>query len=281
MSNKKIYQPPRSIERKYRRAIDRLLFAARKYILQAKTPEEVADIIRHFARAPTFQSACYAVARSMVTQLAVANQRTWRQAAAKGSKGRAIYNALQKEMSNSKIYHTIIQNNAQYISSVPDDIAERLTDKISKGYQAGRRPNDLLKEVISEWPSLSRSRAKLIARTEVSKASTALTHERCELAGVQWYVWRNSEDERVRSSHRHINGVIIPWNEPPSPEELDPKHEQRPYGHYHAGETFNCRCYPQALLDFNDVSWPHRVYYRGRLRSMTLAEFKRINGGAL
>lgn len=281
MSNKKIFQTPRSIEHRYRRAIDRLLFAAQKSIKRAKTPEEVIAIIEHFARAPTFRTAAFSVARSMVTQLAAANARTWRQAAMKGSKGRAIYNALKKELSNAQTYRDIIRSNAQYITSVPGDIAERLTEKMSKGYEAGRRPSDLMKEVLAEWPQLTKSRAKLIARTEVSKASTELTHERCRSAGVKWYVWRNSEDERVRSSHRHINGAIIPWDDPPSPEELDPRHEQRPYGHYHAGETFNCRCYPQALLEFSDVSWPHRVYYRGRLRTMTLAEFKKINGGAL
>lgn len=277
--NKKIFQPPRSIERRYRRAIDRLLFEVKKQAKKALTPEDAIQLIRRFARSPTFRDAAYDIARSMVTHLATANQRTWREAAAKGGKAREIYQALKKELSNSRLYHNIIRNNAQYISSAPLDVAEKLTAKMAKGYEAGRRPDDLLQEVLTEWSGYSKSQAKLIARTEVSKASTALTHARCEKAGVGWYVWRNSEDERVRSSHQYMNGVLVAWSEPPSPEELDPRHEQRPYGKYHAGETFNCRCYPQALLEFSDVSWPHKVYYQGRVRYMTLAEFKRINGG--
>ena len=279
--DKKTFQTPRSIERRYRRAIGRLLSAAQGAIAKAATAEEAIAIIRRFARAPTFRSAAYDIVRSMMTQLAAQNQRSWRAAAYKGSRGRAIYNALKRELSNTQLYHQIIQANADYITSVPEDVAERLTTKMARGYEAGRRPADLLREVLEEWPDMTAAKARTIARTEVSKASTALTHDRCERAGIDWYVWRNSEDERVRSSHRAVDGVIIAWNEPCSPEELDPRHEQRPYGKYHAGETFNCRCYPQPLLEFSDVSWPHKVYYHGRLRSMTLAEFKRINGGTL
>lgn len=275
------FQPSRAIERRYRRAIARLLSKAHTYMRKAATAEEAIAILRHFARAPTFRSAVYDIVRSMVTQLAQRGMATWRQAAAKGSRGRAIYNALKKELSNSKLYHSIIQSNAQYITSVPEDVAEKLTAKMARGYEAGRRPNDLLQEVLDEAPGMTLNKAKLIARTEVSKASTALTHDRCEAAGVRWYVWRNSEDERVRSSHRYVNGVIIAWDEPLSPEELDPKSEQKPYGRYAPGETFNCRCYPQPLLEFSDVSWPHKVYHKGRLRRMTLAEFKKINGGTL
>lgn len=275
------FQTPRAIERRYRRAIARLLSKAYAYMRKAGSAEEALAMLQHFARAPTFRSAAYAIVRSMVTQLAQHGMATWRQAAAKGSKGRLIYNALKKELSNSKIYHTLIRENAQYITSVPEDIAERLTAKMAKGYEAGRRPNDLLQEILDECPGMAYSKAKLIARTEVSKASTALTHECCNAAGLRWYVWRNSEDERVRSSHRCVNGVIIAWDEPLSPEEHDPRHEQKPYGRYAPGETFNCRCYPEPLLEFSDVSWPHKVYHNGRLRHMTLAEFKKINGGTL
>lgn len=279
--NKTIYQPPRSIEHRYRRSIGRLLFPLLGELRKAHTVEAALDIIRRFARSPTFKRAAYGVVKSMMTHLAVANQKTWRIAAMKGSRGRAIFQALRKELSNTTLYHDIVKANAQYITTVPENIAERLTVRMAKGYEVGLRPEDLMQEVLSEWPSMSAKHAKLIARTEVSKASTALTRDRCEKAKVEWYVWRNSEDERVRSSHRFMDGVIVPWNEPPNPEALDPKREQKPYGNYHAGETFNCRCYPQPLLEFSDVSWPHKVYYQGRVKRMTLAEFKRINGGAL
>lgn len=277
----KYYQMPRSIERKYRRAIDRLLLRLMAQIRLAKTAAAALAAIRHFARSPTYREAAYDIARSMATQLAVQSQRTWRQAAAKGSKGRRIYQALKKELGNTKVYHEIIRSNASYISSVPESIADRLTQRVARGYEAGARPEALLDDILQAWPQMSSAQAKLIARTETSKASTALTRSRCAAAGLRWYVWRNSEDERVRSSHSHMGGVIVSWDEPPSPERLDPKHEQKPYGTYHAGDTFNCRCYPQPLLDFSDVSWPHKVFHKGRLRFMTLAEFKQINGGAL
>lgn len=278
---KEQWEITRSVERRYRTAIERLFKGLRAELAGLSNPFSVAAAIRRFARSPTFRRAAYEVARSMVTHVAAHNQRTWRKAARVGGKGRAIFNALAKELSNTQLYHRIIQSNAEYIQSMPEKVAQQVTKLAARGYEAGKRPAVIAEEIFREYPYMTRRHARLIARTETSKASTALTRARCDYAKVSWYVWRTSDDERVRSSHRHMEGVIIPWNEPPSPEKLDPRHRQRPYGEYHAGDTFNCRCYPQPLLEFDDVTFPHRVYYQGKIQMMTLAKFKAINGGSL
>ena len=46
-------------------------------------------------------------------------------------------------------------------------------------------------------------------------------------------------------------------------------------GNYGPGEIYNCRCYPEPLLRFDQTSWPAKVYYKGRVQHMTLAAFKR------
>jgi len=218
---------------------------------------------------------------SMATQVWRGVARSWRSAASKSSRGRLIYQALKNELDTTPAFWQIVEANAGYIKTMPLQIAERVTAKMAKGYAEGKRPEELLKQVLADAPHLTRSHARLIARTETSKASTALTRVRAEAAGLSWYVWRTSKDERVRSSHDHMDGVVVSWADPPSPEALDPRHTQRPYGEYHAGETFNCRCYPAPLLSYDDVSWPARVYYGGRLQRMTLAKFKAITGGEL
>ena len=123
---------------------------------------------------------------------------------------------------------------------------------------------------------ISKSRISLIARTESSKASTALTEARAESLNLPWYVWRTSKDARVRSSHRHMDGVLIAWAEAPSPEALK---GLKSYGTYQAGNTFNCRCYPEPLIYLDQVSWPHKVYHNGTIREMTRSAFKKINSG--
>ncbi len=217
----------------------------------------------------------------MATQIWRGVARSWRAAASKSSRGRVIYQSLKNELDTTPAFWTIVESNAGYIKTMPLRVAEQVTAKMAKGYAAGRRPEELLKQVLEAAPHLTKAHARLIARTETSKASTALTRVRAEVAGLDWYVWRTSKDERVRSSHDHMDGVLINWNEPPSPEALDPRQEQEPYGEYHAGETFNCRCYPAPLLDYGDISWPARVFYGGKIQRMTLAKFKVLTGGEL
>ena len=118
-------------------------------------------------------------------------------------------------------------------------------------------------------------RARLIARTETSKATTALTQARAEELDLQWYLWRTSEDQRVRVSHRRMNNVIFNWKSPPAPEKL--VGEKSTAGRYHAGNIWNCRCYPEPLLRFDQVPWPHKVFVGGAIRPMTLVAFRNLN----
>jgi hypothetical protein len=72
-----------------------------------------------------------------------------------------------------------------------------------------------------------------------------------------------------------MEGVIVFWREPPSPELLV---DEKSVGYYHAGEVFNCRCYPEVLISLNDVQWPHKVYSSGRIQTMTKNQFTTLAG---
>lgn len=58
---------------------------------------------------------------------------------------------------------------------------------------------------------------------------------------------------RVRKSHRIMEGVLVNWNMPPSPERLA---GEKDVGNYHAGNIWNCRCYPEPLISVDDIRWP-------------------------
>ncbi|WP_281759279.1 phage head morphogenesis protein, partial [Alicyclobacillus hesperidum] len=184
----------------------------------------------------------------MVTHLFTDAGRTWRQAAKVNSQGRMIYEALQKELQDTPTGRAMakqIEANAQYITSVPRDISQAMTKHIASRALAGMRPEAVAAELQKMYPHLSDVKANLIARTEAAKTATALTQARCEEMGVKWYVWRTSEDSRVRESHRYMDRVLVSWDDPPSPEQL--AGESHIYGHYHAGCIFNCRCYAAPL----------------------------------
>lgn len=272
----------RSVERRYGAALGHLMQGLQTELSRLRSPFLMAAAIRRYARSPTYRQAAEAIARSMATHVFLAGHKTWRQAAKAGSKGRTVYNALQKELQATQVgvtYERIIMDNAHWIQTMPETIANRVAAKVAREAEEGKRPEEIVDEVLQLYPRMTRAHAKLIARTETSKASTALTEARCASAGIHWYIWRSSEDERVRSAHRLMDGLIISWDEPASPERL--AREPVTHGLYHPGNIFNCRCYPQALITFDDVSWPHKVYRNGRVQTMTLAQFKRIAGGEL
>jgi hypothetical protein len=72
-----------------------------------------------------------------------------------------------------------------------------------------------------------------------------------------------------------MSDVLIAWSDPPSPEQL---FGEKSYGKYHAGNIFNCRCYPEPLVELHYVNWPHKVYHGGQIKTMTLAQFERLIG---
>ena len=123
-------------------------------------------------------------------------------------------------------------------------------------------------------PGLAESRIKLIARTEVSRSETALTRARAEDLDIQAYVWETVRDQRVRFSHKNLQGVIVFWDDPPQPEELIGEHTTLSKGN--AGEFPNCRCLCAPLVSMQEVTWPARVFHNGRIHRMTWAAFRKF-----
>lgn len=214
----------------------------------------------------------------MVTSLFSDSGKTWREAARINSKGKEIYAALKKEM-NSPIGLAVkeqIERNSKLIKSMPKSIREEITEHIAKETLKGRRSEYIIEDLKEKFPTMSESKAKVIARTEVSKTSTALTKARCDNMGINWYIWRTSEDQRVRDSHSDMDDVLICWDNPPNPEKLS-KVKSR-LGYYHAGCCPNCRCYPEPVVRVDFISWPHKVYHKGQIVTMSKKQFIAIAG---
>lgn len=183
----------------------------------AESPFQMLSVLRGLARSPTFEKACEDAARSMATHAFSDGHRTWREAARAGSKGRMIYRLLHKELEANDIYWDIVSRNSRLIQSMTNEAAERVSNIVAEGQAVGVRSEDMIDDILRQWPTMTRAHAKLIARTESSKAASALTRSRAQSAGLNWYIWETSEDSRVRSSHRHMDGVLVNWNDPPSP----------------------------------------------------------------
>lgn len=197
------------------------------------------------------------------------NKKKWDKLSAKMSQ------ELKKELSKApeKVWmQKYMDDNVGLIKSIPIDAAKRVHKLIKENQYVGLRSTDLIDEIM-RIGSISENKAKMIARTETSRYSTALTQMRSESIGADWYVWKAVGDFRTRKGHKRMDGVVVSWNDPPSPEKLV---GEKAYGEYHAGETFNCRCYPEVLILPSDISWPAKVYRKGRIETMKKDEFTRL-----
>lgn len=239
------------------------------------------ELVRHpeMVNDPVLQRAIRELATRVAGKAAVENARSWREAAAKWGRGRQIYQALQAEIEAGHLrmdLEPLIRRNAELISSVPADIAERIAAHASTLQQEGKRAPEIERELRRRAPGLAKSRLKLIARTEISGAETDLTQVRSQRMGLEWYQWATSEDSRVRPAHRKMDKVLAAWNDPPAPEALIGIRST--LGHYHPGRCPNCRCVALPLADLAEIRWPAIVHRVGRLVRMTRAQFSRIVG---
>jgi SPP1 gp7 family putative phage head morphogenesis protein len=98
---------------------------------------------------------------------------------------------------------------------------------------------------------VTEARANLIARDQVLKANSELNKVRAEAAGVKRYVWRTSQDIRVRGTpggrwpkgtHYGLNGTIHEWNDPPTVDFKSGRKE-------HPGQDYQCRCIAEPMVD--------------------------------
>jgi SPP1 gp7 family putative phage head morphogenesis protein len=274
------WSPPLRIEENYRSALSRLMEMFNRMLqgVEITNPYEVVTYLRAFVNGNFYPDYAMAAASRMVTGLAVSSARTWRDAARESMKGGFFLEALQREMQGpvGARVRQIVEDNARLIRTFPDVAAKLVTSFIRQETEKGRRAEDIAVDLKKQFYSVTKARLNLIARTEVSKASTALNRAHAESLGLDWYVWRTSKDARVRSTHRHMDGVIVNWHEPPAPEAL--MGQKSKLGSYHAGDSPNCRCFPQSLLRMNQVQWPHKVFMAGAIRMMTYRDFARIAG---
>ncbi|VFR20229.1 plasmid-related protein [plant metagenome] len=117
--------------------------------------------------------------------------------------------------------------NTALIRSIASQYLDKVRAAIGVAQVAGRRASDVARE-IREIGGVTESRARLIARDQTAKLNASLTQARQTTLGIKRYRWSTSGDERVRESHRELNGQVFSWDAPPS------------VGH--PGHDVQCRC---------------------------------------
>lgn len=175
-------------------------------------------------------------ARWLVADVARRNLNAWKTNSA--DMGRALRDELLNAPTGS-YYALLMREQVDLIKSLPLDAAQRVHDLSQEALIKGERASTIAAKIM-ETGHVTASRAKLIARTEVSRTASTLTQARAQYAGSDGYIWRTSRDGDVRPTHRAQEGRYIRWSTPPKTDKgLAP---------YHAGCGPNCRCYPEPVF---------------------------------
>lgn len=177
------------------------------------------------------------VANSFAASILSENDKLWRQYSREIS--RELGNVISYT-SVGDVMRSIVAEQVKYIKSLPIEAANRVYNIQNRAIEAlvnGERADALKKEIMRSG-DVAASRAKVIARTEVGRASSALTQARALSCGSDGYIWRTAEDGDVRHSHAMMEGVYVRWNSPPTLDGMTG----------HAGALPNCRCYPEVVF---------------------------------
>lgn len=267
----------KTVEKEYLNTLLKLVKIFKKIAKSSGSDQQkYIDSMNNFQNSMQYEKFINSAVKRMVLPLDVGNQRTWREAAKKATKGKFLYRLLMDELKQGtgQIIQKQVMENVLLIKTLPNDVAQKVVSDISENALKGARAESTEKIIKDKTDQHARASARLIARTETAKTMSALTKARCEQLGLRWYIWRTALDgTRVRLSHRIMEGVLVNWNNPPAPEELV---GEKSAGHYHAGNIWNCRCFSEPVLELEDIRFPARVYYNGQIVMMNKSEFEQI-----
>lgn len=202
----------------------------------------------------------------------MATASTWK-SVAQSKTSVAIHKGLASEFSDNNHFDQIIYSNLHFLSPLSEPEARLLMQEASKAAIAGHRAGCLTDSLIKLLPHATKGQLREIARTASSKCQAAITQTRAERLGLYWYIWRSCGDARVRPSHANLDGVICSFREPPQPEVLIGDSDS---GAYHPGESRECRCYAEPVVDIDFVDFPAKVLMDGKLIKMGRRKFKAL-----
>lgn len=130
--------------------------------------------------------------------------------------------------------------NALKVKDIKKEQALKLQDVIRDAYYSGKTTDEITAK-ISKIVDGGENRLKTIARDQTIKFANAVQTEKEQKAGVNNFRWETMGDERVRKTHRAVDGKIFD-NVTGALGLLDFKDSRFP------GDDINCRCWKEPVF---------------------------------
>lgn len=158
--------------------------------------------------------------------------------------------AVDVFMHNSALFDKVTgewyASQSQLINSIVSTYTDKLGGIVSNAVQRGSLYKDVVADVKHLY-DVTDNRAKFISRNEVGNLNAIITKTRQQEAGVECYEWSTSRDERVRESHRVMDGNLYYWSRS-TPGEINGR-KVYPAPALHPGMDYNCRCVAIPIID--------------------------------
>lgn len=163
-----------------------------------------------------------------------------------------IFKSLGNE-SLDEIARSWVITNSRLIKSIPETMLNDVSLIIQTGFREGTGIYDLKTQIQTKF-GIAENRAKLIARDQVAKLNSNYIRDEHGKLGITEYEWVTSDDERVRDSHKVMNGKICQWDSDitykNNVNDSLLRHRSSIRGvEKQFGEDFQCRCTCRAIIE--------------------------------
>ena len=129
-----------------------------------------------------------------------------------------------------------LATNVELIKTIPPRLHESLRKRIAEAFLDEPFNQQRLSQLLAQEYKSSGYNLRRLTRDITQKANADLNQLRQQQVGVTHYIWRTSEDERVRPTHEENNGKTFAWASPP-------------LATGHPGNDVQCRCSSEPQID--------------------------------
>ena len=140
-------------------------------------------------------------------------------------------------------YNLIVSNARNYVNQI-NNLAEQAVVN-------GWSPKQLQEQIKKASNGLSDKKCRLLSRDQIGKLQGQVAEAQMEEIGLEMYIWDTSGDERVRPSHKPMDGLLCRWDDATVYSKDNGKTWiDRPAKavKLHPGQDIQCRCVALAYI---------------------------------
>lgn len=141
---------------------------------------------------------------------------------------------------------TWANQNVDLIKTIPADTLDKMRNIVYDGFTDGKTTARITKDILAAY-DIGKRHAEFIARDQTAKLNGQIQRAQQKDSGINQYIWSTVEDERVRQSHRELDGKKFSWDD--APVNSDGRK-------CHPGEDYGCRCIGRPVFDLGTLNLP-------------------------